>query len=442
MPRLIIGHLTGETARVWVRGSADNPVAFVDLLDSSRKVVDSKSARLEERHFYTGVVDFEGLTPRRVYYVRLAFGRGFNTPADAREVPDDSTGRLRTFPAAGAAGKLDFLFGSCNLHTLGPINPPGPAYKRLAAKADAVGADFVLHCGDQIYYDRPRFNRAPDVDDYRRCYLDAWDDNKEARRLLTQLPHYMILDDHEIRDDFHNDMEVKNGSIDTLKDFSLKVYREFQHIHNPQTYGNECLYYDFAFGDLRFFVLDTRTERWRHGASQMIGHQQLDRLLAWLSTHRDAVKFVVTSVPFVTEITNTDDKWSSPPYRPQRDRILEHIADEKIPGVVFLTGDMHNSHHAEMTLQRGPDTLVLHELMSSPISQLGKQSRSRYLTDQAFSLSNGWAYSTRFAMSRGEEEFFTGHSNAVHVSVAGREVGYTVFRTKKSRDEMTGQFVV
>lgn len=442
MARLLIGHVTDTTARIWVRGTQDCPVAFVDLLDSKDRVVESRSARLEERHFYTGILDFEGLSPRRVYHARARFGAGSTTPPESRERPDDCEGRLRTFPATGSSAPLSFLFGSCNLHSLGSINPSDPAYERLGKQALEKSADFMLHCGDQIYYDRPRANRPASVGAYRKAYLDAWNDSRKTRQFLTQLPHYMILDDHEIRNNFRNDMEVRNGSIDTLKDFSLKAYREFQHIHNPNTFGHDCLYYTFDFGMVRFFVMDTRTERWGDGQSEMIGHQQMSRLLDWLAEHRGDVKFVVTSVPFTTEIPNTDEKWCSEPYRHQRHQILEHITSQGIRGVVFLTGDMHNSYHAEMTLRRGGDAGVVHELMSSPINQLGKQSRSRYSTDQVQGLSNGWSYSTGFAGNGGGDEFFTGHSNAMHVRVEGRSVEYTVFRTKQREEVLKGAFTV
>lgn len=443
MPRLLIGHVTDTTAKIWVRGSERNPVAFVEVVDSQNQPVAEKKKRLEERHFFTGVLDFGGLTPRRVYYCRVTFGRGYNTPADSRESPPDNSGRFRTFPAADSSATLNFIFGSCNLHTLGLINPADPAYRRLAQKAEDESADFMLHCGDQIYYDRPQFNREPSIEAYRGSYLDAWDDSREARKFLTALPHYMILDDHEIRDNFRNDLLLGQGTIDNLKDTAIKVYREFQHLHNPDSYGSECLYYDFSFAGVHFFVLDTRTERWRDGQSQMIGEQQLERLLAWLDAHRDGVKFVVTSVPFASEIINTDDKWCSFAYRPQREQILEHICEQGIGGLVFLTGDMHNSYHAVMTLRgAGAAPLVIHELMSSPINQLGKQSRSRYRTGEEFELANGWTYSTTFPSAGGREEFFTGHSNAMHVRVSGRTVDYAVFRTKKTRIELAGSFTV
>lgn len=459
MSRLLIGAVTDGSARIWVRGRAQRPWAFVEVFDDRRRKVAAETKELEERHFFTGVVEVGGLAAGTEHTCKVAFGPGPESAPAERESPPDSLGRFRTFPPPDAEAPLTFLVGSCNLHSLGVLSAANPAYRRLAAKAREADAELMIHCGDQIYYDRPNFNRAPRIEDYRGSYLDAWGDSQETRKFLAALPHFMILDDHEIRDNFRNDMEVKNASPATLKDSALKVYREFQHIHNPNTFGHECLYYAFGFGRVRFFVMDTRSERWGEGESQMIGSQQLERLLAWLSEHREAVKLVVTSVPLLGEVLNTDDKWCSAPYRHQREAILGHLRDEDIGSLVFLTGDMHNSYHAETVLRRGNAADIrIHELMSSPINQLGKQSRSRYRTGESFPLPGGGSYSTTFptngrapgageagggdAGAEGVEEFFTGHSNAMLVRVDAGRVDYEVFRTKKDRTVLTASFAV
>src|SRR4029078_4225657 len=102
----------------------------------------------------------------------------------------------------------------------------------------------------------------------------------------------------------------------------------------------------------------------------------------------DAVKFVVTSVPFVAQIRNDpkdapetwhdkslnplNDKWSAPPFTHQRDRIIRHIAANRIEYVVFLTGDMHCCYHAAMRIGNGRkyECTTVHELAGGPANQL------------------------------------------------------------------------
>ena len=191
----------------------------------------------------------------------------------------------------------------------------------------------------------------------------------------------MILDDHEIGNDFHNDMKLNYSATGHLKEVALKAYREYQHLHNPQTFGSAPLYYTFDHAHAGFFVLDARSERFKNEpGNQMIGDEQLSRLFDWLRTHPGRVKFVVTCVPFVGEPRNTGDKWCDPPYRPQRDRIIDFIAEHQVGNVIFLTGDMHNSYYAKMDIVRlSGEVVTAHELMSSPINHFGKAGRHDYL---------------------------------------------------------------
>ena len=64
---------------------------------------------------------------------------------------------------------------------------------------------FMLHAGDQIYYDFPFPKRTPLLAEYRRAYRRAWSEDAVLAQLLAQCPHYMCLDDHEIVDRFAND---------------------------------------------------------------------------------------------------------------------------------------------------------------------------------------------------------------------------------------------
>lgn len=101
----------------------------------------------------------------------------------------------------------------------------------------------------------------------------------------------------------------------------------------------------------------------------MIGQGQEDDFLNWLRQHRDAMKFVLTGVPYLVGASfDKGDKWNDDDFRVQRNRILETIYDEQISKLVFLTGDMHASYHATMEVKRrGHDALTYHEIMASPL---------------------------------------------------------------------------
>ena len=430
MSRLIIGHVSHDSARIWVRASPRRPVVFLEI-ESGRDALVLPPRRMEERHFYTGIFEPPGLAPGTDYTCRVRFAHSESAGSDEQDTPEHGEGRFTTPPAPGSEpAAFGFLLLSCNLHSLGIVSSPEPAFRKLTALAGARGASFSIHCGDQIYYDVPRAMRDPDIDEYRDTYLDAWKDDDATARFLTRLPHYMILDDHEIIDNFANDVDLRSGAPNYLQlALATKVYREFQHIHNPQSFGSAPLYYAFDWGHASFFVLDTRSERWATGPSpQMIGRDQMATFKDWLRATRDRQQFVVTSVPFVSRPRNDGDKWAGEAFRPQREEILAEILQAQARRVCFLTGDMHNSHHAVLELDAGQGEPVrVHELMSSPVNQLQKNPRHAYLDDDSRSLDDSFAYASQIP----EGEFYTGHSNAMWIAAEPRRVRYEVHRTKR-----------
>lgn len=432
MARLIVGHVTAQSVMIWVRGDKKHPVAFVKVEPGNQ----NKMLVLEERHGYTGALEFTDLEPDATYTCEVEFAAEPGAKMARRVDYGHCRGKFKTAPADDSTAPFQFLLGSCNLHSLGIVASPDRAYEELLDRADANDARFMIHCGDQIYYDIPNFMKGPDIDEYREKYLDAWGDSRPTRKFLTQLPHYMIMDDHEITNDFANDMKSPNGrsTPDLYRSMSMKVYREFVHIRQPNIYGAQALYYKFSFGAARFFVMDCRTERFGFtaGSKRIIGDAQLAALKKWLVEHKDAQKFVVSSVPFVMEVLNDEDKWGAPAFLAQRNEVIDHIVEKDIGRLTFLTGDMHSSYHAKMTINGDK---VINELMSSPINQLQKSSLDRYRQRVPQVTGAGNGYTSRIV------KFFSEHSNAmlVDVDLDEDEISYKIFRTKKSRIVKSGK---
>ena len=436
MSRLIIGHTTHDSVKIWARGSARWPFAFIDVLDSTGMAVgDTRRLALDEADFHTGVLTWPDLEADTPYQVKVAFGKSARTPPAERIRDAYTHGRFHTFPSAPRP--FSFLLGSCNLHSLGIIEKPDTAWLSISRIAAATDARFMLHCGDQIYADIP-FGTRPDLDHYRDKYLDAWEDCRPAQRVLTELPHYMILDDHEITNNFDHQKCEADG--DMLLNVAMKVYWEFQHKHNPDTppiRGQRRYYYDFACAGARFFVLDTRYSR-DASRGRMLDPTQMTRLKAWLKRHRSELKFVVSSVPFVGQVLSPEgDKWCDPAFDAQRYEILNHALDNDINRIVFLTGDMHTSYHASMRVRRGARTLTLHELMSSPINQFTPDTalKRKYDPDYDATLGDIELHNTIDPAS-----FYGDHSNIMAVTVDGDEVAYQIHRTSRNRPGPEGRF--
>lgn len=417
MPHLILGHTTTDSVRIWTRAIARWPVVFVEVLDAGDNVVwQSERIMTDPDHFHIAVVECIGLQPGQNYRVKLYLLK--TTAPDSERIRQQyCEGNFRTFET----GAFSFVFGSCNLHSMGLIARPDRTWTRISRIAASAKAKFMLHCGDQIYADIP-LPPKPSLSHYRSKYIDAWMDCVPAQRVLTELPHYMILDDHEIDNDFDLDSQKSMRNRESLQDIASQVYWEFQHSHNPPTPKGRY-YYGFSCGDSKFFVLDARTNRSR-SAHLILDSEQEGALKAWLLEHRNDMKFVVSSVPFVSvPRRGRDDKWNGRYFLEQRNRILRHMLENQIRHVVFLTGDMHNSLHS--TLDVNGSELQIHELMSSPINQItpDKDVGERYVlnnTDHADGIT---------LHSRIDPASYYGRSNVMVVHVNGFQVSYEIHRT-------------
>lgn len=263
---------------------------------------------------------------------------------------------------------------------------------------------FFIHAGDQIYYDFPDPERAPQRAEYRLAYHEAWFEDDALRHLLANWPHYMTLDDHEIADQYAGDFKspTEGYSAGQYLLESTTAYREYAQALNPprekgkQARNSGPFWFTFDKGATQFFVMDTRTQRRKNAGpnkdqpiGEVIDRDQMSAFLAWLSRHKNALKFVVTSVPFVAELNlrataekhdwydptrnSEQDKWTAPEFKAQREEIIEHIARDQIEHLVFLTGDMHCCYHATMRIGEGAtryESTVVHELAGGPVNQL------------------------------------------------------------------------
>jgi phosphodiesterase/alkaline phosphatase D-like protein len=366
------------------------------------------------------------LTPDQRCKVKVAFGKTVNTPVEERIREAYTGGSFSTSPEKGKP-KFRFLLGSCNLHSLGIFEKPDKAWARISKVTKQAEARFMIHCGDQIYAEIPLPPTAC-YSHFRDKYLDAWEDCKPVQRMLTELPHYMMLDDDEITNNYDGD---KFDDADPLLNAAMKVYHEFQHKHNPDTpplQGLRRYHYGFSFSDVQFYALDTRYPRESDGG-HMIDPIQLSTFKRWLKTHKTQLKFVITSVPFVGEVKKPrKNKWCDPAFDVQRADIFGHILKEGIENTIFLTGDMHTTYQASLTFSNGAQRGEIHELMYSPINQITPETplKKHYIPDHRTTIDGISIHSKIDAGS-----YYGDHSHVMVIEVDGDKVNYQIYRTTR-----------
>jgi alkaline phosphatase D len=312
--------------------------------------------------------------------------------------PDCSEAVFRTFPKSGQiAGKMAFVLGSCRYPGLPGLFGKdkeadrifGPIRNQFAAAKDAPR--YTMMTGDQIYADMLNKSipllRADTYEEFQLRYASAFS-SFNLRRLLRSSTTYMILDDHEIEDNWTQD-RVRDSH--QLFNMAISSYMSYQWSHGPRTWSR-LLFYTFECAGYPTFVLDMRTQRYKDDHvglrdNHLLGRPSLDpvnhpgqlqRLFTWLSDQQassgNVPKFIVSGsvfapnpmdervdpVPGDDPITTPGDEiflanekrrsdsdgW--PAYPNTRRDLLRHIIENKIQNVVFLGGDIHCSCVAEL----------------------------------------------------------------------------------------------
>ncbi|KAB0505736.1 alkaline phosphatase D family protein [Pseudomonas moorei] len=248
----------------------------------------------------------------------------------------------------------------------------------------------MLMTGDQIYVDDLNFV-APDreLKDILHKYRVAFSQPNIAT-LMSGLPTYMILDDHEIEDNWPAN---KNKHDELLYANAMKAYELYQASHSPAHELSSTgqinrelhkYWYQFTEGDIEWFVTDSRTRRNLSAADRRIlDVEQEHALCTWLINSPARVKFVVTSVMFYPDCKRSDDDaWQAFPE--QRLRLLETIRTHRIKNVIFVSGDVHGSLTSRLTHSEDPDFEV-HTIVSSPLcnsKMLPYAKASTFILDQ------------------------------------------------------------
>jgi alkaline phosphatase D len=305
--------------------------------------------------------------------------------------------RFRTLSSKANTPRA-YIVGSCRYLRMTAGIPSAPhlgdrifaSITELAQQAEPP-ISAMLMTGDQIYVDDLNVI-APDreykeiLSKYRAAFSQP-----NIARLMSNTSTYMILDDHEIEDNWPTN-ESKADAY--LYKNAMAAYEIYQASHSPAhdllpsgqvSRKLEQYWYQFAEGDIEWFVTDSRTRRnLSPNDRRILDDEQEQALCKWLIHSPARVKFVVTSVMFYPDRKlNGDDAWKAFPE--QRLRLLETIRTHRIKNVIFVSGDVHGSLTSRLTHSEDPDFDV-HTIVSSPLCNsklLPYASESTFILNQA-----------------------------------------------------------
>lgn len=384
----------------------------------------------------THVLDIDDLEPLTEYRYALY---GTDEAGNSRILlGQDQRYRFRTMPEAAAP--LSFAFFSCHMPydttLFGQTETTSMAiWECLNETLERYYQDdlrFVIGGGDQVYTDgvdtlniweflnktmcRQDGALLPTQDDmvswYRDIYRGYWGFGS-VRKVFANYPTYMIWDDHELGDGWGSyifrsrkkDDELKNlfpdytskglrrrdcfKLLERMEAAGKRVYREYQHAHNPET---PAARFDYSMqqGETAFYFLDGRGYRdVNRDKHRILGTAQLRRFRRWvrgLDVCETPYVFIVSAVPILHVkpwILNKDesfwarwrkleddlrDGWEHDMHEPERKALLRILFDAAEGGfrVCIVSGDVHTS--AAFRIKKPNREATIYQLTASAIT--------------------------------------------------------------------------
>ncbi|MCU0394405.1 MAG: alkaline phosphatase D family protein [Chitinophagaceae bacterium] len=371
----MLGPVTLRTASVWI--ALEQPAASVLVRywpegGNKAKAITAMPTTSQPANQPAGLpvvirhITLGGLEPGTSYNYEVWL-------TDARQAPTRlvHSGSLTTqtlFQWRKPAPDFSFLTGSCAYVNQPPYDRPGKPYGGDSSIFETMArekAAFMLWLGDNWY------TREVDYSSEWGLWYRALHDRRQPilQNFWRSMPHLAIWDDHDYGP---NDY----GKSYMFKQTSREVFRSMW--LNPG-YGEqgEGIYGRYTYHDVDFFMLDDRW--WRdfdrlpdsvngkpNPDKRMFGRQQME----WL---KNELRYSKTN-PFISfRIIATGSQVLNPgsPFDKLLDfpveyyELMQFIRDEKIDGVLFLTGDRH---HSEIIKVQHEGMYPLYDITCSPLT--------------------------------------------------------------------------
>jgi alkaline phosphatase D len=250
------------------------------------------------------------------------------------------------------------MTGSCAFISEEYFDRPGEPYGQhyeIFESMSNMNADLMVWLGDNVYF--------READWYSKSGMISRYENSrsipEYKQLFAGCNHYAIWDDHDYGpNDSDRGYRDKNNALEIFKMFWA----------NP-AYGNEKangVFFKFSYHDVDFFMLDNRFHRSptkrRTGKRTILGDEQLNWLLENLSYSNATFKIIAMGGEFINT-EQTHEFYSQFPE--ERQKILDHIINNNIEGVLFLNGDLHMS---DLCVYNPKDYYPIYDFTVSPLT--------------------------------------------------------------------------
>jgi alkaline phosphatase D len=235
----------------------------------------------------------------------------------------------------------------------------------------------------------------------KEIYLDHWRYNRNDpyfKDFLKNTSMYSQWDDHEVINDFGSEwpywnlFNLNRSGYPNIVDEGIKAFFHYSPIDTNQSDNN--IYRNFSWGDqMDLFITDARSYRDQNhivdtseNNKTLLGQNQLEWLKQHLSNSNATWKIVSNDVPIsIPTGSNASilgrDGWADgnetdfstyTGFERELTDLLTFVDDQNIENIVFITTDVHFPAFIkyEKDLNGDGDTVIIHELVSGPLSAI------------------------------------------------------------------------
>jgi alkaline phosphatase D len=253
-----------------------------------------------------------------------------------------------------------FAAGSCLYVNDAPYDRPGKPYGsnyEILTKIYEQRPDFMLWLGDNVYMREPDWGTQTGIF-YRYTHSRSL---PELQPLLGSSHHYAIWDDHDFGPN-DSDKSFANKDL-TLETFKLFWGNPNYGVGNPNQKG---ITGTFTWGDVQFFLLDDRYFRTSNkniaSKRSILGEDQIEWLINALASSPASFKIIAVGGQF---ISSSKEKENFANFPEEKQYIIDAIQKNKIPGVLFMTGDRH---FTELSKLETPNMPPIYDITVSPLT--------------------------------------------------------------------------
>lgn len=318
----MLGAVTSDGARVWVRTLKPGQVTVRVKVDGKEETFGPVDSSNESD--LTAIVPVTGLMPNTSYRYRVL--------VDEKPIKMPETAMLVTAPEDG---KVRIAFGSCS-HRWGLGNPALSAAIRNRRPA------CMLLIGDIAAQDRNNHIGQHRSDYLMRDLQPAWQD------LVATVAVYATWDDHDY---FDNDKagippgKPERGIVGYTDADRRAVWSVFRECWNNPSYGfgeqGQGLFLRTRIGPCDIIMTDNRYFR-ENKEGSFLGDQQMEWLKKQLLDCQGPFIIVSSGTMWSDYIDRGKDSWGK--WDPEgREEILRFIEENRIGGVLFISGDRHGA---------------------------------------------------------------------------------------------------